>query len=502
MSASEGRGPKPKRPRAARAAGAVVACLFAGGCAVGPNFTPPGPPKLDRYSAQPGATRLEGDDAAQTVELGRPTDPVWWRLFGSPALDDLVAAGLKASPTLASARQALQQSQDQARAGAGVFFPSLGGAFAATRERTAPLEIGDKGPGSTFSLYTLSGDINYAVDLFGGERRNVEALNAAADQQRYAVGAAYLLLTGGIVEAAVARAGYADEADTLADIVRLDTDQRDILDAEYKAGAAAWSAVLGAEEQLAADRQSLAAVRQQQAAATTLLNELIGREPAEDAPPPPALGDLTVPADAPVSLPSQLVRQRPDILQAEAALHQASAQVGVATAALFPSISITGDYGQASNALARLGSPAGLFWGVSPTVDVPIFRGGALWSNRRAAQAAYRKAQADYRQTVLAALKQVADQLKALGADAEISAANRSAFDAASLDHALAGANRQAGVIADYDVMTLEIQTDRTRLGLIAAKSQRLQDVVALYLACGGGWSGHAQDSGLAAVAQ
>ncbi len=481
-----------------QAAALALSCLLVGGCAVGPNFTRPAPPRLDRYAAQPGAARLEADGAAQTIELGRPTDPAWWRLFGSPTLDDLVEAGLKASPTLASARSALRQSQDQARAGAGVFFPQVNGSFDAAREHQTPALLGERGTGSTFSLYTLTGSVSYALDLFGGERRGVEALNAQADYQRNAVGAARLLLTGGIVDAAIAQAGYADQADALADIVRLDSAQRDILTAEYNAGYGAWSAVLNAEQQLAADQESLASARQRQSASTTLLSTLMGREPAESAPPPPALNDLSVPADAPVSLPSQLVRQRPDILQAEATLHQASAEIGVATAALFPSISLTGDYGAASTSLARLAGPAGRFWSIGPSVDVPIFHGGALWFGRRAAQAAYLKAQADYRQTVLAALEQVADQLKALDADAEISAANRSAFDAASLNRKLADTNRQAGLIADYDAMTAEIQADRVRLGLIAAKSQRLQDVVGLYLASGGGWNGHHAGDGMA----
>jgi NodT family efflux transporter outer membrane factor (OMF) lipoprotein len=473
---------------------AVLSCLLAGACAVGPDFTRPAAPRLERYAAQPGAARLEADGQAQAVELGRPTDPVWWRLFGSPKLDDLVAAGLGNSPTLASAREALQQSRDQARGGAGVFFPSLNGSLDTAREHSTPLLLGQSGPGSTFSLYTLTGAVSYAVDLFGGERRGVEALNAAADRQRYAVGSAYLLLTGAIVDAAIARAGYAGQADTLDGVVRLDSAQRDILAAEYKAGVVAWSAVLAVEQQLDADRQSLASIRQRQAASTTLLKTLIGRENAEDAPPAPALDELTVPADAPVALPSQLVRQRPDILQAEASLHQASAQVGVATAALFPSISITGDYGAANTSLARLASPAGRFWSIGPTLDAPIFRGGALWFGRKAAQAAYRAAAADYRQTVLAALEQVADSLKALDADADIAGASRGAFDAASLNHALSDANLKAGVVADYDAMTAEIEADRARLGLIAARSQRLQDVVALYLASGGGWNG--QDAG------
>lgn len=493
MCTSANKGPhmRPRPGRRIRAAAAAVGVLvLVSACAVGPNFKTPAAPTQERYSPQPSKTRLEGDGATQSVELGQATDPQWWRLFGSAALNDLVASGLKNSPTLASATAALQQSQDLARAGAGVYFPQASASFSGVREHTTPQLLDEKGVGPTFSLYTLTGAVSYAVDLFGAQRRAVEALNAQADYQRYAVGSAYLLLTGNLVDAAIARAGYADQADTLEHIVRLDGAQRDILLAQYKAGYGALSAALEAEQQLAADQQSLAIVRQRRDAAVTLLKTLLGREAGADSPLLPPLDALAVPADAPVALPSQLVRQRPDILQAEATLHQASAEVGVATAALFPSISITGDYGAANNSLSRLSAPQGRFWSIGPSVDAPIFRGGALLYGRKAALAGLTKAEADYRQTVLAALEQVADQLKALDADAETAAANRLATDAASLNETLAGANLKAGVIADYDAMTLAIATDRARLGLIAAKSQRLQDVVGLYLASGGGWSG------------
>lgn len=484
---------------AARGALIGLMGLLAAGCAVGPDFKTPAPPKLDRYAQAPAA--LEGDGTVQSLRLGQPADAAWWRMFGSPQLDALVQAGLDGSPTLTAARAALAQSQDQTRAGASVFYPSLGGSAEALRERNAPAELGVKGAGSTFSLYTLAGSVSYAIDLFGGERRSVEALGAAADYQRHAVGAAYLTLTGDVVETAIARAGYADEVDTLGEIVRLDQALKDVAQAQYQAGPGAESAVLAAEQQLDDDQASLAEARQRLAASETLLQTLTGREPAESASPPPALNGLTAPAEVPLSLPSQLVRQRPDILEAEAALHQASAQVGVATAALFPSISLSGDYGAASTSLARLANPAGRFWSVGPSLDLPIFEGGARWFGRKAAQAAYLKAQADYRQTVLAALEQTSDALKALEADAEVSAASRRAFDAADEASALAEANRQAGVIADADAIGAAIQADRARLALTAARAQRLQDVAALYLACGGGWTAQSSGSGPAAVA-
>lgn len=480
------------RRRSALAAATAVGLVLAG-CAVGPDFKTPSAPHVDRYPDQAVPARLTADGSSQTIELGGTVDSKWWRLLGSADLEGLVEEGLRNSPTLASARAALEQSRDQARAGAGVFYPSVQASAGAARERISPVEFGEGAAGSTFNLYTLSGSVGYVLDLFGGERRNVEALRAEAAYQGYAAGAAYLLLTGNIVNAAIAHAGYAAETETLSQIVSLDRDQRDTLMAEYKAGYGALSPALAAEQQLAVDEQSLAQVRERLAASENLLKTLTGREAGEAGLPLPKLADLHVPADAPVSLPSQVVRQRPDILEAEATLHQATAQVGVATAALFPSISITGDYGAASTSLAKLASPYGRFWSVGPTVDVPIFEGGQRWYQRKQAQAAMRKAAADYRQTVLSALEQVSDSIKALDADADSAEAARGGYDAAQLSWSLVAVNRKAGVSADYDAAAAQLLADQARLTLIAAQSQRLQDVVALYVASGGGWI--AQDS-------
>ena len=472
-----------------RLATLLGSCAMLSGCMLGPNFSRPAAPSLNRYG-NTALPAMVADGVTQTPRLGTSPDQAWWHQFGSPALDALVASGLAGSPTLTSASAALDQSRDLARAGAGVFFPQVNATADATREHTAPALLDQTGSGSTFSLYTASGTVSYTLDLFGGERRGVEALRAQADYQRHALGAAWLLLAGNIVNAAIAHAGYTDDCAVLSDIVRMDAAQRDMLNARYTSGYGAWADVLVAEQQLAADRESLAVTQQHLAASTTLLNMLTGREPAAPAPPPPALGDLTLPADLPVSLPSELVHQRPDILEAEATVHQANAQIGVATAAMYPSISLTGSYGAASTALSRLTGTAGRFWSIGPGIDIPIFHGGQLRNNRRAAQAAHTKALADYRQTVLAALEQVADSLYALDTDARIAAASRTAFDAASANHTLGRANFSAGVIAEFDAMTLALVADRARLVLTGAKAQRLQDVVALDVASGGGWTG------------
>jgi NodT family efflux transporter outer membrane factor (OMF) lipoprotein len=477
-----------------RTGAALTVALAVGGCAVGPDFQRPPPPRLETYGGEaagpsPVPGRLEADGATQTLMLGRPTDPKWWRLFKAPALDALVEAGLTDSPTLAAARETLIQSRSQARAGAGVFFPSLDVSLNASNQRYAPLQIGEPTGTPGFNIYTLTGTVGYVFDPWGGERRGVEALNAAAGHARYSAAAAYLTLTGSIVQTAIAEAGYADQAAACADIVRLETEQRDILDAERRAGRIAAADALDAEQQLAQDRRALSDARQRRLAAASLLRTLLGREPAEATPAPPALSDLALPEELPVSLPSQLVRQRPDVLQAEADLHQASAEVGVATAALYPSFVLSSAYGGAAGVPAQISALSNRFWLVGPTLDVPILEGGARWYGRKAAQAAWRAKAAQYRVTVLAALQQTADVLRALEGDAETARAGRGVYDAAELKRSLGATRRRAGLLAEYDAMTLAIQADRARLGLIDARSQRLQDVVALYVATGGGWT-------------
>lgn len=477
-----------------RLALAILLGLAASSCAVGPDFRRPAPPSADDWARASGVSRLEADGTGQIIAAGAVPDPTWWRLFGSPALDDLVASGLKNSPTLAAARATLDQSREQARAGAGMFLPVLSGSAGGERERLAPLRNGVATPPSTFSLYTLTGAVNYELDVFGGLRRNLEALTAAADRQRYAMAGARLALTGNIVDAAIAQAAYAEQARALEDITRLEAAQLDAETTRATAGAGAWSDVMTARQILAADRETLALTRQRREAAGALLTTLLGREATGRAADGPTLAELRVPEAAPLSLPSQIVRLRPDILQAEAALHEASARVGVATAAMFPSVNITGDYGATSLSLGKLGDPQGVFWGVGPTIEAPVFQGGALVHARRAAAAGLRAARANYRATVLSALEQVSDSIDALDADAEVARASRGASDAATQNQAFGEANLRAGVIADLDAMGLRIAADRAALGLAAARAQRLQDVVALYLACGGGWDGHDPD--------
>jgi NodT family efflux transporter outer membrane factor (OMF) lipoprotein len=456
------------------------------GCAVGPNFKRPAPPHANQYDAAIAETDAQGPRISEGA-----VSADWWRLFGSDALDALVVEGLRASPTLQKAQAELAQSRDQVRAGAGVFYPSLSADLGAGRQLASPARFGVAGPGSQFNLFTLSSTLTYALDLFGGQRRTVESLRAASDRQSWQVGSAYLSLTGSIVDGAIAASAYDSETAALKEIVRLDEVERDAASSQASTGVDAYSTLYRVSQQLESDRQALDAAEQKDASARRLLKMLTGREPGEGLPAEPTAFDhLEPPVDAPVSLPAQLVRNRPDIRASEAALHQASAQIGVATAALFPSISLSATDGLESTAFSTLGAAQSRFWSYGVSADAPLFDGGARWFQRNAAKDAYRAALADYRQTVLAALQQTADALGALRSDAVAVRSAQAGMEAAAQGKALAEDNVEAGVSSVYDAVEYELAYQRARLVYVQAKAQELQDVVSLYLASGGGWRG------------
>jgi NodT family efflux transporter outer membrane factor (OMF) lipoprotein len=373
-----------------------------------------------------------------------------------------------------------------------MFWPVGAVSANAGPHRGNPAAIGFAGDSYFYRLYTLDASVAYAVDLFGGQRRQVESLTADAEAHRHAVGSAYLLLTGSIVQTSIARAAYADQITTLQDIAQRMQAQRDAVAAQVKSGHLAASAMLDPESSLVQAKSDLAQARQHEAASAALLHTLLGREPGEDLPSAPDFDTLRLPERVPVDLPSALVHDRPDVLQAEASLHKASADVGVATAALFPQISLTGDFGRVSGQLSSLPYPVARYWAAGPVIDLPIFSGGTRWYERRAAQANLRGAAATYRATVLSALEQTSDAIGALDADAAAADAERAAYDAAKAKAEIASAQRKAGLISGADANAAALDLDRARLTLIGARAQRLQDTAALYLATGGGWTGQA----------
>lgn len=467
----------------------MVAIVALSACAVGPDFVRPSTPVADRYTTEPLApVTVIADGQAQRFHPGAPQTPDWWRIFHSSALDAVVRQAISASPTLEQAGASLRQSQDKLRAGYGVFFPQVDAGLDATRERAAPVPGAARASGSAFNVVTLGGTIGYALDVFGSGRRTVEGLQAEVDFQRNASRSAYLALTANVVNACIARAAYAAQARATAELIELEQEQLQGTQAQATAGIASYSSVLAIRAQLAQNRALLAPLQQSVSRAEHLLAVLEGTTSPAAALPDIEFSDLALPVDLPVSLPSALARDRPDILQAEAQLHLASADVGVATAALFPSVTLDGSYGSAGSGLGTLLSASGRFWSIGPSVSIPIFRGGTLWYGRMAAQEAYRASEANYRQVVLLAFAQVADVLNALEHDAQ----GLQALDDARRDSGAAlrllQASYGAGMVAYLDVLVADVQFHQASISYLQARAQREQDSVALYAALGGGW--------------
>jgi NodT family efflux transporter outer membrane factor (OMF) lipoprotein len=467
----------------------LVAAALLGACAVGPDFVRPAAPDAERYTREtPLVATVAADGVAQHFTPGAAVPAEWWRLFKSAPLDAAVQRSLSHSPTLQGAEASLRQSQDNLRAGDGVFYPRLDASLGAERARSAPIQSGSSQPGTVYNLVTASGNIGYVLDVFGGERRAVEGLGAQVDAQRYAAKAAYLTLSANVVNTCIARAAYAAQSRATEALIALEVEQLRSIEAQARAGTSPYANVLSQRSLIAANQALLAPLQQKISQAEHLLALLEGESPANVELPDLELDTLALPQDLPVSLPSELVRQRPDILAAEAQLHAASADIGVATAAMFPSFSLNATFGGTGTSLGNLTGASGRFWSIGPSLTAPLFRGGTLAAQRQAAIDAFDVQQANYRQTVLTAFEQVADALKALEHDAQALQAQAEAQRTAAEALALLQAGYRAGMVAYVDVMTADVQYHQALIGTVQAVAQRQQDTVALFVALGGGW--------------
>jgi NodT family efflux transporter outer membrane factor (OMF) lipoprotein len=459
------------------------------GCAVGPDFVRPKPPPVERYTRETGpTTTVSADGQEQHFDLGAKIAGDWWRLFNSSELDAVIREAISNNPSLRAAQASLRQSQENLRAGYGVFFPQLDGSFDATRQKFSGARFGGGFQSSLFTLYTLTTTVNYTLDVFGGQRRTVESLQAQVDFQRDALMAAYLTLTGNIVNAIIAQAAYSAQIGATEEMITVEEEQVKITETQVKAGTVPYSNVLSIRSQLASTEATLPSLRQKLSQTEHLLATLVGRTPAEWAPPRVELAGLTLPNHLPVTLPSELVRQRPDILEAEAQLHSASANIGVATAALFPSFSLNGTYGMNNNSFENLFKNTSSFWSLGANLAAPLFHGGTLWFRRRAAIEGYEQSLANYRQNVLSAFAQVADTLRALEHDAEALDAQAKALNASEESLRLVQANYQAGLANYLQILIANAQYYQTKIGYLGALAQRFQDTVGLFVALGGGW--------------
>jgi NodT family efflux transporter outer membrane factor (OMF) lipoprotein len=460
-----------------------------GACAVGPNFHRPASPDAERYTAEPlPAATVVADERAQRFTAGVMLNADWWDLFQSAQLDAVVRQALANNATLQASEASLRQSQNNLRAGYGVFFPQVGAELDAVRERIVPAQEGLKTAPSVFNLMTVSSTVSYALDIFGGERRTVEGLKAQADYQHYLTYAAYLSLSANVVNTCVARAAYLAEVRATEQLIELQRQQLLSTEVAARTGTAAYSDVLSLQSLIAANQAALAPLKQKISQTEDLLATLEGVVPSKATLPDIDLSALSLPADLPVSLPSDLARQRPDILASEAQLHAASANVGVATAAMFPSVTLSATYGALGPNLDSLSAANSRFWSIGPSATIPVFQGGRLWYGRKAAIDAYQAAQANYRQTVLDAFAQVGDSLKALEHDAQALQAQANAQYTAGEALQLVQVNYRAGLVAYLDVWAADVQFHQASIGYLQALAQRYQDTVALFVALGGGW--------------
>jgi NodT family efflux transporter outer membrane factor (OMF) lipoprotein len=468
------------------------------GCTVGPDFRQPDAPTTTRYTA-PGESRARAADAGtaaarQTVVLGAKVTSAWWTLFRSPDLDRLVKQSIADSPTLEAAKARLVAARDTVTATTGALYPQIGFSASATREKVTAATFGlhpDAVPlPPNFNLFQIGPTVSYALDLFGGTRRQIEQAAALAAVQRDTLDAAYLALTGNVVIEAVDVGAIRAQQKAVNDTLDIDRQNLALVRRERQAGTVPDSDVVTAETQLATDETQLPGLDQQLSVARHALAVLLGRAPGDWSPPDFDLAALTLPGQLPVSLPSELVHQRPDIQAAEARLHTASAQIGVATAQLYPSITLSGSVGAAGLDGGHLFDPAGLVWSIAAGLTQPIFDGGTRLAERRAALALFKAAAADYRQTVLQAFGQVADILQALTHDADLLAAQQHALDLASEAVRLQRANYANGGTGILALLDSQRQYQQARLGYVRAEAQRYQDTIQLLVAMGGGWWG------------
>lgn len=458
------------------------------GCAAGPDFKPPALVETERFTPGPEPVAMRAaEGVAQRFDAAKEIPPDWWKIFGSPELDRMIEDALRNNPTAQSAAASLRVAEDDLRAGSGIFYPSLDTGFDAVRQRFAAVRFAQKNA-RIFNLFTLSTTVTYALDLFGGERRQVEGLAAAVDVQKAVLQGTWLTLTGNIVNTVLARAGYEAEIEAMRMVIGLEKEEIRAAEAQFQAGTAPYSALLSLQSQLASSEAAVPPIEQALNRAEHLQARLSGHAPGAGVPPVIGFAPLTLPAELPRTLPSALLRRRPDILAAEGRLHEASARIGVATAALFPSITLTSDYGVNATRTRNLLNQASSFWSIGAAVTAPVFHGGTLEAERQAAIDAHEAALADYRETVLSAFTQVADTMRALDHDAEALDAQSRAQERAKEALDLIQANYAAGLANYLQLELATIQYQQARIASIQARTQRFQDTVALYLALGGGW--------------
>jgi NodT family efflux transporter outer membrane factor (OMF) lipoprotein len=465
------------------------------GCAVGPNFERPAAPDVEGYTSTPlpaktASAEVTGGEAQHFVQdLDIPGQ--WWTLFHSEALNALIEQALRNNPTLPAAEAALRLAWENVYAAEGAFFPTAVASYSPSRNKTATgvvFTAASSGP-PFFTLHTAQVVVTYAPDVFGGTRREVESLTATTEFQRFQLEAAYLTLTSNVVAAAVQEASLRGQIAATEEIIKIESESLGILRKQLELGQVAGADVAAVEATLAQAQATLSPLQKQLALQRDLLTALIGRFPSQEPSEKFELASLQLPQELPVSLPSNLVEQRPDIQSVAAQLHAASALIGVAIAAQLPQFTLTANAGTVANQIGQLFiTPETAFWTVAGNVAQTIFDAGTLLHKKRAADAAFDEAAAMYRSTVITAFQNVADALHALQSDAETLKAAYAAERAAFRSLEIARRQLQLGAIGYLGLLTTENTYQTALIALVQAQAARYADTAALFQALGGGW--------------
>jgi NodT family efflux transporter outer membrane factor (OMF) lipoprotein len=472
---------------------ATSTLLLLAGCVVGPNFKRPAPPDVGGYTPAPPSTTSSTTDVAggeaQHLVGGRDIPGEWWTLFHSKPLNDLIERSLKANPDLKAAQAALLVARENVLAQRGAYYPSIASGFSASRSKSSN-ELSPVPNANIFyySLFTPQVSVSFVPDVFGLNRRTMESLRAQEQQVRFALAATHITLSSNVAAAAIQEASLRAQIDATHELIDINTHMLQILRNQYAKGYVSRLDVAAQESQLAQVASTLPPLLKQSAQQRDLLAALSGGFPNQDLPEKFELSTLQLPQELPLSLPSQLVDQRPDVRQAEENLHFASAQIGIARANRLPNFALTADAGSMALTFGKIFAGGTGFWDIGAGLTQPIFQGGTLLHKERAARAAYIQAAEQYRSTVLTAFQNVADTLNALGQDADALKTAGAAKDAASVTLDLAGKQVQFGYANYLALLNAEQTYQEAVINLAQAQANRYADTAALFQALGGGW--------------
>jgi len=484
-----------------------VGAAVGSGCAVGPKFRRPQAPANAAYSPSPlpeasTASKVPGGESQRLIG-GRDLAFEWWELFESPKLSALVEKALRANPSLPAARAALGEAQELVYAQRGFFYPSLDATYQAERHKVAGNNYSSSQPGIQangdnlttngvnqpllYTFHTAQLTVSFVPDVFGGNRRQVESLAAQAEAQRFALEAAYVTLASNVVAAAIQEASLRAQITATRRIIDAERESLKILREQFRLGFAMRIDVAAQEAALAQITSTLPPLENALEQTHDLIRALTGDLPSDEAE-TFELEALRLPPELPVSLPAKIIEQRPDVRAAEAQLHSADAQVGVAIAAMLPQFSITGSVGGTADEIPWLFRTGGTFWNLVGDVSQPVFAGGTLFHRERAARAGLRQAAAQYQSTVMTAYQNVADTLHATLIDAEALAADVDAEQATKVTYDLTRRQMEAGYVNYLTLLAAETAYQQALLARVQAQAMRFGDTVALFQALGGGW--------------